>query len=409
MGYTATGKWALLMMIMMVFPCAKGWLDEDLAYESLDIGERGKLTIGYGASALEESKGERKVYFTAQARPEFILKDATLGLDLSVHFDGNGGLRKRGWDSSSNILEKIDYLWIGNSTSFRRFRIGNMRQLTMGEGFLVRKFANRPLYPLGKKSQGFEGGFVLPHRDSISFFLDDLERPSLMGARLDFDTWEFARISFDFLSDRNPWDTKGDHSSINAFAGEIFSPLWGDEKGRLGIYQNLGRISTNQVGWATGLKFDVGNFLARTEYRYHDNGFRPGYFGNHYALDKSYQRQWMEDAPKGKKSSIRLELGYDSFVNFKANGGIEKFAGEPSRYYGDFQWGPKYEHLGNIKLNMAFDSAVPLGLDHRELSFDTGFDYELTNNAAICFNIKRLLDADRKRTATGFIITQITF
>ena len=131
-----------------------------------------------------------KLYNQLSFRPEFSTNKIGIGFDIYLYFDEDGNLYKEDWDFSSTsaslktIVDKIYYLRYGQPIDNLYFRVGSLPNVTLGQGILIKNYANNIDYPQIRRA-----GFDLRYQFSdfkIQFIHSDLkeiQKPGLIGFR----------------------------------------------------------------------------------------------------------------------------------------------------------------------------------------------------------------------------------
>lgn len=86
-------------------------------------------------------------YTQISLNPDLDFGSWGIGLDLNLEFDKNGKLRPGEWDSWQAILNKIRYVRVGHKGETFFFRLGALKDVTIGHGTIMEGFANTLYYP----------------------------------------------------------------------------------------------------------------------------------------------------------------------------------------------------------------------------------------------------------------------
>ncbi len=86
-------------------------------------------------------------YTQVTLNPDLDLGGWGIGLDINLEFDKDGKLRPGEWDSWQAILNKIRYIRVGQKGETFFFRLGALKDVTIGHGTIMEGFANTLYYP----------------------------------------------------------------------------------------------------------------------------------------------------------------------------------------------------------------------------------------------------------------------
>lgn len=210
-------------------------------------------------------------------------------------------------DFLSDLFLKIRYVEWGEQRDPFFFKIGNLSNMTLGHGILMKDFANDADFPairrVGLNLGVDKGGF------GFETVVNDLVDPEIIGSRLYFRPVGKLAIGFSSAVDINPDESINPASVVTYYSDTIFLtaaadldfPLmendilsfifFADIAGMLPymdgefktemMYDNA-NSSFRNYGWNAGL---FGNILFvdyRLEYRYFDGVFKPSFFNTSY-------------------------------------------------------------------------------------------------------------------------------
>ena len=157
----------------------------------------------------------------------------------SMHEDGN--LYTEDWDFSSTsaslktLIDKVYYLRYGQPIDDLYFRIGALPDVTLGQGILIKSYANNIDYPQIRRAgfdlmyqmSGFKFQFI--HSD-----LKEINKPGLIGFRGAIPIVENFDIGFSIASDFNQYnglvDSDGDGYP------DFVEPEWADDSNQWYVY-----------------------------------------------------------------------------------------------------------------------------------------------------------------------------
>jgi len=287
-----------------------------------------------------------KTYSKAVLQPEFNIGNLRMGLYLPIIyendlFDPSSWYNPRGdnewsfgtdigWrddslaaavDAASDLLLKIRFLELGQQRDPFFLKIGNLDNMTIGHGILMRNLANDADFPSIRRigvNMGIDLTFV-----GIEAVVNDLAEPEILGGRLFLRPFGNAfRLAFGFsgVVDLDPTgeiptvdDAEAAGPVFVNFAADIDLPivendflsivLFGDAGGMMPYYRTAtddfaegwyteaffliedpaeGEIPVRNYGIAAGVFGNIFVVDYRIEYRSFNGTFRPAFYGPNY-------------------------------------------------------------------------------------------------------------------------------
>lgn len=308
-------------------------------------GGGGGLGIG-GAVGATTIDGVNYQYFSL--RPDIPIWKFGIGLDLGFYFDADGNLRKEDWDEAADIIDKIYYLRYGQKGDPTYVRVGNLDEVTLGYGMIMRRYSNSIEWPqvrrIGMHAQKKIGPFGL---EAVVNNFREIETPGLVGLRATFemklglpivfgatavgdgnlylgardtdgdgipdpfDLWpgEDDIYTRDYISGLNlsqaqidelialgvlpseylsPAINIGDSTqSVMEFGVDVGVPLINREHMALWLYGQMAQIEGYGTGiTAPGMNFRLGPFRMGAEYRIFGKEFMPEFFNYGYEVER---------------------------------------------------------------------------------------------------------------------------
>ena len=215
-------------------------------------------------------------------------------------------------DLLSDLFLKIRYVEWGEQRDPYFFKIGNLSNITLGHGILMKDFANDADFPAIRRvgfNMGLDkGGY------GVEFVANDLADPEIFGSRLYFRPIGKLAFGFSSVVDINP-DESINPATLTTFysdtifltaAADVDFPLMENDILSLIFFADIAGMlpymdgemqyemmyddsaakfsldNFRNFGWNTGL---FGNILFvdyRLEYRYFDGVFKPSFFNTSY-------------------------------------------------------------------------------------------------------------------------------
>ena len=174
-----------------------------------------------------------ELYNQLSFRPEFSTDKIGIGFDIYLYFDEEGKLYTEDWNFSSTsasiktIVDKVYYFRYGQPFDDLYFRIGALPDVTLGQGILIKNYANNIDYPqirragfdLRYQMSGFKFQFI--HSD-----LKEIKKPGLIGFRAVLPIVDNFDIGFSIASDFNQYNGLVDSDGDNF--PDFVEPEWAD-------------------------------------------------------------------------------------------------------------------------------------------------------------------------------------
>lgn len=349
-------------------------------------------------------------YFQIKGAPDFSIGKFGVGLDINLEFDGSWNLRTTEWNSWQAILSKIKYLrWGTKGEKPVYFKIGQIEDGTIGNGFIMYRYANNLNYPNIKK---FGIAFDLDlNYGGIETFVDNIFDFDIIGlrgfARPLYGTGIFLLdgleiggsvvMDLDPLNPAPPTNSPYEFSDSNDSTNKIF--VFGVDLGLPIInlapvfdmkwYVDTAYILGKGTGEATGVKGSILSFIPyKLEIRYLQPKFLPSFFDSLY------------DAERYIIVGSNYITKYD-ILDFITNS-----------YFGwFFVSGVEFEKIAkfNINLEDSFDDTtyptmrLILSID-RELTKMVGFDFVYERK-----NIREFKDIYTTESTDAIILTKLSY
>ena len=220
------------------------------------------------------------------------------------------------FDIMSDLFLKIEYIQWGDNGDDFYLKFGNLDNMSIGHGILMKDFTNNFEFPAIRKV-GLNTGFNF-ERFGFEAVLDDAASPTIFGGRLvliPFGSSFPLGIGLSAITDINPdseteptpelWDPLILNAALDL--GIPVTPLhltlFADAAGLVLYSDNVWHTETfynddeadfltalNNYGISAGIFGDILNVVDyRLEYRLSKGIFRPAFYGNNYLGDKTAQ------------------------------------------------------------------------------------------------------------------------
>jgi hypothetical protein len=288
----------------------------------------GNYQTGYGMTMIDGAN-----YYTMTLAPEVQFEHWAFGLDASIRLDEQGNLRKEDWQNFDALVRKIRYVryssdlqgLFGQTRAGKEgkvfIRLGQLENITLGDGSLVRNYRNNASYDGRKVGAEFK---VMTSDWRIEGFASNVSRAEIFGARAELYEKEQNAVilkdlrigvtgAIDVAREArffaNPLDTlvqnRGDFSEANAgnsapvgvVGADIRASLWKARGTLLNATAEYAKVLQNQspdgggVGGAVGVELftqnEQGVELALTaKHLYIGERYEPLYFNGFYEEER---------------------------------------------------------------------------------------------------------------------------
>ena len=343
-----------------------------------------------------------ELYNQLSFRPEFSTDKIGVGFDFYLYFDEDGNLYREDWDFSSTsaslktLIDKIYYLRYGQPVDDLYFRIGALPDVTLGQGILIKNYANNIDYPQIRRA-GFDfryqmSGFKLQviHSD-----LKEIQKPGLIGFRAVIPIIDNFDIGFSIASDFNQYNGLVDSDGDNY--PDFVEPEW----------------ANNSQQWYAGQEFEelhqlIFDDLYDNEGAIDDNGEIVGDGICDDLLNEECISLWNQlhagddifgiDSEKNNMSGLSLDLGFHVNDNFLIYSEYAQLLGETMD--------PREEGS-----DMEFDQTlgygfIPIGVSAAFGSANFSMDYRRSSNNFIFGYWDKNYDHNRIMENNGELITK---
>ena len=231
--------------------------------------------------------------------------------DVELFLDEEGRVRDLGWDFTTrrkgleSVLRKVHFIRYGTPEGPAQrlyFRLGDLEDVTLGHGAIMRHYRNDHMAP-GIRKTGLDlqvrdiAGGTASFRGVVSSLLDLDGGGPVVGGRLGLHptpALEFGTtlvVDVDQLGALPDSLTVGRGSDAYGVAGiDAIYHLVDRSRYRLDLYAGLFRALAGASGFGLngpGIGAAVGGLSARLEYRWLDGRLRPGHFDALYELNRA--------------------------------------------------------------------------------------------------------------------------
>ncbi|MCS7299614.1 MAG: hypothetical protein RMJ37_06640 [Spirochaetia bacterium] len=247
-------------------------------------------------------------YFQVKGQPDFAIGKFGVGLDINLEFDANWNIRATEWNSWQAILSKIRYLrWAQKGEKPVYFKIGQIDDGRIGNGFIMNNYDNNVNYPNIKKF-GIAFDIDLDY-GGIETFVDNIFDFDIIGLRpfarplygtqipvLDgFEIGGSVVMDLDPLNPIPPKDYPYQFSDSPNSTNRVF--IFGVDVGlpliqlqpvfNMEWYADFAYILGKGTGEATGLKGSILSFIPyNLELRILQPKFLPSFFDSLYDAER---------------------------------------------------------------------------------------------------------------------------
>ncbi len=234
---------------------------------------------------------DNKMYYEINIQPEFIFGQLKMGLDIPLRWNDEDGIRKEDWDGKEDVATIFRYVqWAEKKTKPLYFRVGNIDKATLGNGFIVRDYAN-----MSREDTKKEKNTLTPHKRTLGSTIDfnlnaggletivnDIVSPRLYGLRCfvrpltTMPVMQNTEIGFSYVTDTKAGTNTELKKDLTVYGLDFFIPvfreyvtIYGDyadikDAGNgigYGIKGGFGMIESFRTDWGLGCRKDDDNFI----------------------------------------------------------------------------------------------------------------------------------------------------
>ncbi len=226
------------------------------------------------------------------------------------------------FDVLNDLFLKINYIQYGDNGDDFYIKFGNVQDMTIGHGILMRDFSNNFEFPAVRKV-GINTGFNF-EKFGMEAVLDNAAEPTIFGGRLVYIPFGSSfpmEIGLSGITDINPdseletstklWDPMILNAAfdiglpihflgLTLFADAAALTMYDTAGWHLETFYNSSEpdflTALNNYGIAAGVYGDIFDFLDyRFEYRFSKGIFTPSFYSNNYLFNKTAQYTALTD------------------------------------------------------------------------------------------------------------------
>ncbi len=171
-----------------MFPGDEAW--EDPVYPVLS---RPNFDLG---GLLGNIRVDDNWYSQIRLRPEVAIWKLGVGMDIDLLFDGEGRLRRKGWESWQDIAKKIFYLRFADRRDSLYFKVGCIPDYTLGHGLIFDDYSNMLRYPEEKPIGGYLGLNTNAYGFGFEVYTHDINKNEVIAGRAAFKPLNSSRLLF---------------------------------------------------------------------------------------------------------------------------------------------------------------------------------------------------------------------
>ncbi len=165
-----------------------------------------QLSVGVGAVTMD---GE--TYQQISLRPDIPLGKFGLGLDLTLYFNSEGGIRTKENFRLIDVLDYIHYIRYGYPGDNVYLKAGALDDVTIGYGILMNHYANSVEYPAIKRlGANWELTFADFKVEGMFNSFRELVEPGLLAVRVSRPFWQRLEVGATLVADGNQYADMAD-------------------------------------------------------------------------------------------------------------------------------------------------------------------------------------------------------
>ena len=259
-----------------------------------------------GTVTVEDAQWQR-----LDLRPHIRRGRLEAAFDIELFLDEEGHVRDLGWDFSTrkrgfeSLFRKVHFIRYGDAHDPGQsvyFRLGDLEDVTLGQGAVTRHYRNDLAAP-GLRRTGLDfqlrniGGGTASFRGVISSLIDLDGGGPIVGGRLGLHPLPALEFGTTVVVDLNQLSSLPDSLSTGrsrdayGMAGvDVVYHLLNTGLTRLNLYGGVTRSLAGGSGFGLhgpGIAAAVGGLSGQLEYRWMDGRIRPGHFDALYELNRA--------------------------------------------------------------------------------------------------------------------------
>lgn len=386
------------------------------------------MGLQYGAISLDGTN-----YNSIRLQPVFFIGKFGIGLDVNFEFDANGNFRTSEWNTWQAIVSKVLFVQYGFKKDPVYIKVGSNDDFTLGYGFVMKRYSNMLDYPAVKKlGIAFDLDFGVAGFESM---VDNVFLFDILGMRAFYRPLYFSNIpvlnklefgativaDLDPLNPTPPSDKAYDFTYSNGLPVGVYSvdaglpivdiPLIFNLK----TYAEFAQIINKGSGEALGLAGSLVTVIPYTlEARLLQPKFIPSYFDTYYGsvrITKYDSLDLLTNNVAGWLFSSGLSLFSDMLIwDLQIEG--EFAAPSNPTLTMDIKLSKDLlkkvdAQITLIRQNITqFSDIFDFANVNTMLMFN--FDWYLSDNLALCVNVKNTFAVDQNGSVTNFSTTSIS-
>lgn len=183
----APKTWLLVLLLLPVLLGAQSLNDDymfpgDEAWEEPTYPVLTKPEFNLGG-LLGNILVDNKWYSQLRLRPEVAIWKVGIGMDIDLLFDGEGKLRRKGWETWQDVAKKIFFLRFSDRRDSLYFKIGCIPDYTLGHGLIFDDYSNMLRYPEEKPIGGYLGANTNAYGFGFEVYTHDISKNEVVAGR----------------------------------------------------------------------------------------------------------------------------------------------------------------------------------------------------------------------------------
>ncbi|NLN84838.1 MAG: hypothetical protein GX135_01890 [Candidatus Cloacimonetes bacterium] len=151
-------------------------------------------------------------YSQVRLRPEMSIWKVGIGMDIDLLFDGEGRLRRTGWENWEDLAKKLFYLRFADRRDSLYFKVGCIPDYTLGHGLIFDDYSNMLRYPEEKPIGAYLGANTNAYGFGFELYTHDISKNEIIAGKAGFKPLLGTRLPIlknisiggSFGADRNP-------------------------------------------------------------------------------------------------------------------------------------------------------------------------------------------------------------
>lgn len=367
---------------------------------------------------------DNKMYYEINIQPEFVFGQLKMGLDIPLRWNDEDGIRKEDWDGKEDISTIFRYVqWAEKKSEPLYLRIGNIDKATLGNGFIVRDYAN-----ISREDTKGGKNTLTPHKRTLGSTIDfnlnaggietivnDIISPRLYGLRCfvkpltTMPVMQNTEVGFSYVTDTKAGTNTDIKKDLTVYGMDFSIPIFKEYVTLYGDYADI-KNAGNGIGY--GIKGSFGfSESFKTDwgfgYRKDDDNFIYRLFDSSYEVVKPMPKATTTTQNKVAFGNINLNIMKAIALGFY----YEDTKNSNPSLIGRLTVDKNVFHaITKQRIEAAvFYNQKDIKESKKNITLTTQVSYGLSDNIDMVYSMKKYSDNEGKSFKTSSMSTKVTF